>query len=241
MKELEICLSPALYHLYKKDKQVVVVIDVIRASTSICTAFHAGVSKIFPVTSAEEAMRSKEKGHIISGERNSEKLDGFDLGNSPFEFQSPTLKGKDLTMTTTNGTLAIQTAQSAHQVLIGSFINFDVLLNYLLKKESDVLLLCAGWEQKVNIEDSLFAGKVAQFLIQSGKFTSTSDSVSLSIEIYNASKENLYDYIISNSPRLKSKLSFLEDDIRYCLYGEQLEVLPVLKGECLVDMKNKSL
>ncbi|MCF8457010.1 MAG: 2-phosphosulfolactate phosphatase [Bacteroidales bacterium] len=235
MKEIEICLSPALYHHYKKDKQVVVVIDVIRASASICTAFHSGVSKIFPVTSTDEAILSKEKGRIISGERNSLKLEGFDLGNSPYEFKSPKLKDKELTMTTTNGTLAIQTAQDAHQVLIGSFINFDTLLKYLLNQEHDVMLLCAGWEQKVNIEDTLFAGKVAQALVQSGKFTSSSDAVSVAIEIYNASKENLFDYIISNSPRLKSKLSFLEDDIWCCLYGEQLEVLPVLKGKYLVD------
>ena len=238
MKEIDVCLSPALYHLYKTEKQVVVVIDVIRASTSICTAFHSGVSKIFPVISADEALLAKKKGHIISGERNSEKLDGFDLGNSPFEFQSPKLKGKELTMTTTNGTFAIQTAQSAHQVLIGSFINFDFLTNYLLNQENDVLLLCAGWEQKVNIEDSLFTGKIAQALIHSGTFSSSSDSVSLAIEIYNSAKKDLFSYIVSSSPRLKSKLSFLEDDIRYCLYGEQLNVLPVLKVDCLLDLKS---
>lgn len=236
MKVIDICLSPALYPLYKKVNQVVIVIDVIRASTSICTAFHSGAFKIFPVVTAEEALLSKKKGHVISGERNSLKLDGFDLGNSPFEFQSPKLKGKELTMTTTNGTLAIQTAQSAHQVFIGSFINFEILQNYLLKQENEVLLLCAGWEQKVNIEDSLFAGKLAQALIHSGKFTSSSDAVSLATEIYNVAKNDLFNYIISNSLRLKSKLSFLEDDIRYCLFGAQLNVLPVLKGNCLVDL-----
>lgn len=238
MFKIEVCLSPALYHLYEKENQVVVVIDVIRASASICTALHWGATKIYPVTNPDEALLAGKNGHLISGERYSKKLEGFDFGNSPFEFQSTKIKGKELTMTTTNGTHSICVAKNAEQVIIGSFLNFDYMLKYLIDQEKDILLLCSGWQQKVNIEDSLFAGKIAQAILTSKKITTSSDSVSLAIDIYKAAKDNLFEYIINASPRLKSKLYFLEKDIRYCLYGKQMDVLPVLQGEYLMKTGN---
>ncbi len=238
MNNIDVCLSPALFSLYERENHIVVVIDVIRASASICTALANGVKQIYPVDSIDEALHAQKKGHLISGERNSLKLEGFDFGNSPLEFCTTRLNNCILTMTTTNGTHAIMIAKSASSVLIGSFINFEILVNYLQNQNKNVILLCSGWQQKPNIEDTLFAGKVSLALMQLGKFASTSDSVSVATELYLAAESNIFNYIIDNSPRLKSKLSFLENDIRYCLYGEQINIIPMLKGNCLFNSHN---
>lgn len=235
--KVEICLSPSLYSLYKEDNQAVVVIDVIRASTSICTAINHGVTRIYPLLSADKANQFREKKVLIAGENQSIKLDGFDFGNSPLEFITDAIKGKELAMITTNGTNAILTANDASELLIGSFINFDSILKYLLTQEKKVLLLCSGWMGKVNIEDTLFAGKLANALLQSNNYVTSSDSVALAIDVFMNANNDLYDFIISSSPRLKSKLSFLKEDIKYCLFAEQMNVLPVYNGDFISNLK----
>ncbi len=234
--KVEICLSPSLYSLYKEDEQIVVVIDVIRASTSICVAISNGAKRIYPVLTIDEAMEYKRQGTLIAGENQSIKLEGFDLGNSPLEFNTDKIKGNELAMITTNGTNAILKAKDASSLLIASFINFDFVLNFLLKQNKNILLLCSGWTNKVNVEDTLFAGKLAQALLKSNKFTSDSDSVSIASGLYNKAADNLYNFILSSSPRLKSKLSFLEQDIRFCLYAEQLKVLPVYEDGYIANL-----
>ncbi len=225
--KVEICLSPALYDLYKEDEQIVVVIDVIRASTSICLALSNGINKLYPVLTIDDAMKHRKKGRLIAGENQSIKLDGFDFGNSPYEFIGKQTENKELAIITTNGTNAILKAKNADQLIIASFINFDYALNFLLKQNKNILLLCSGWTNKINIEDTLFAGKLSQALLKSNKFSSDSDSVSIASELYNQASADLYNFVLSSSPRLKSKLSFLEKDIRFCLFSKQLKVLPV--------------
>ena len=234
--KVDICLSPELYKYHKKDDQIVVVIDVIRASTSICVAISNNVKKLIPVETTEEALDFKAKGLLISGERESMKIEGFDFGNSPTEFLSDSIVGRELAMTTTNGTTAINIAKDASSLIIGSFINSDILISYLENCGKDVLLLCAGWKNTVNIEDTLFAGFVSQRLLGSGRYTADSDSVSLAISVFFAAKNNIYEFITSLSPRLKSKLSFLEEDIKFCLYSDKLNVIPVYKDGCFVNL-----
>ena len=138
-KIIEVCSSPALFGLYDSADSIVVVIDVLRATSSMCVAFEHGAEKIIPVEGVEETRKYKEKGFVIAAERDGEMIEGFDFGNSPFSFMGDAVKGKSIAISTTNGTQAIKVAKYAKQVVIGSFLNLDSLCEWLARQESNVL------------------------------------------------------------------------------------------------------
>jgi 2-phosphosulfolactate phosphatase len=232
--EIDVCLSPALYPIHAKPENVVVIIDVIRASATICTAFEYGVTEIVPLTDTTETLKYKDKGYLTAGERDSYKIDGFDFGNSPYQYMTDSLKGKKLAFTTTNGTKAIKTAASARKLLIGSFLNFDSLCKQLLLENSPVLLLCSGWKNAVSTEDVLLAGKIAKQLLETGKFHIQKDSVNIAIHLYEHAKDHLFEFIMKFSPRLESKRSWLEEDAKYCLSLNKTDKVPEMSGDRLV-------
>ena len=141
---VEVCFSPEQYSLHGNNFDIVVVIDVLRATSVICTAFHYGVKKIIPISSIEEAYIYLKKGFYVAAERKGEIVNGFKLGNSPLTYKNGDLEGQTLVITTTNGTKAIKTARDCKQLLIGSFLNLDALSNYLLQMNKNVLLLASG-------------------------------------------------------------------------------------------------
>ena len=231
---IEVCYSPQSYPLFHNPDSIVVVIDVLRATSAITTAFFHGVSKMIPVSTVEEALQYKKDGFLVAAERNAEIVEGFDLGNSPFGYMSNKVKGKTIAITTTNGTQAISAAREAHKVVIGSFLNLDVLVSYLKKEKKDVLFLCAGWKNKFNLEDTIMAGAAAQDLIYKHGFNSSCDSTLAAVELYKLAKHDLYGFLDHSSHRNRLSKLDLERDIKYCLTPNQCPVLPVLEGKFLV-------
>ena len=140
-------LPPNLFPLYAESFEVVVAIDVLRASSVICTAFQYGVNKIIPVSSINEAYDYLKKGYHVAAERNGEIVSGFNLGNSPRSYMNDNLIGQTLVLTTTNGTKAINVTDVSKLLLIGSFLNLDALCDYLIDLNKNVLLLGSGWQQ----------------------------------------------------------------------------------------------
>ena len=143
MKSIEVVYTPALLPLYEVKGKIVVVIDILRATSTMCVAFHTGVKRILPSSSPEECRIFKDFDFVISAERNALKVDGFDMGNSPFEYQNPLLIGKSVAFTTTNGTKAIKLSQKmeASEIIIGSFLNIETLCNWLLEQDNSIILL----------------------------------------------------------------------------------------------------
>src|ERR1700722_2690178 len=139
---IEVCFSPHSFPLYPHEECIVVVIDVLRATSSMCTALHYGVEKILPVASILEARNYQSKGFLVAAERQAQKVEGFDLGNSPFEYMKPELKGKVIVFTTTNGTQAIRAAKDAYKIAIGSFLNLSALCEWLTTQHKNIILLC---------------------------------------------------------------------------------------------------
>ena len=160
MKTIDVCLSPDLMHLYDVRDKTVVIIDILRATSCMTTAFAHGINSITPFAKLEDCIAMKAKGYFTAGERDGKKVDGFDLGNSPFEYMEEKLKGKKIAFTTTNGTQAIAKAIEAREIIIGSFLNLSAVTSHLLESNNKVLLVCAGWKGKVNLEDTLFAGAI---------------------------------------------------------------------------------
>jgi 2-phosphosulfolactate phosphatase len=231
---IEVCYSPQSYPLFHNAESIVVVIDVLRATSAITTAFYNGVLRMIPVATVEEASEYRKQGFLVAAERNGEMVEGFDLGNSPFGYMNKKVKGKTIAITTTNGTQAIEVAKAAQQVIIGSFLNLDTVIEYLRKSKKDVLFLCAGWKNKFNLEDTLFAGAVAQELIYKHGFNSNCDSTIAAMELYKLAKHDLYDFLSQSSHRNRLAKLDLERDVKYCLTPNQCPVLPIMEGKFLV-------
>jgi len=236
---VETCFLPGQFPLYQQDMGIVVVIDILRATSAMVTAFEHGVDRIIPVATIEEARQYLGRpGYIVAAERNGEVVEGFAFGNSPLAFREVDLKGKTIVMTTTNGTKAIHLARNARKMVIGAFLNISALTDWLLKQDDNILLLCSGWKDKFNLEDSVFAGAVMDKLLESGKFGVEEDSSIAAKYLYMAAKEN-YLSILKAAPRRK-RLEQLKlfDDVKFCLTPDQSRMIPELKDGVLVRMEH---
>lgn len=230
---VDVCFSPALFELYDPAECIVVVIDILRATSSICVAFAHGVNSIIPVSTVEEAMAYKKKGLLAGAERHGEMLEGFDFGNSPFSYMDEKIRGRDVVLTTTNGTRAINTAKSGYKVVIGSFLNLDVLCQWLKEQGRDVIALCSGWKNTFNLEDTLFAGALVYKLKSEFDFSLGRDSCIAAEYLYILGKNDMYKFLGESSHRMRLEKLGIEKDVQYCLTPNTAKVVPVLKGDTL--------
>lgn len=167
MATLNVHFLPALTTPEALAGSTVVVIDVLRATTTIATALAAGATEVIPCFEVEEARRVASElpagTVLLGGERGGRPIEGFDLGNSPLDYTAARVAGKTLVFTTTNGTRALQQCRQAKEVLLGAFVNLGAIVQRLLAADR-VDLLCAGTDGQITAEDVLFAGAVAQQL-----------------------------------------------------------------------------
>lgn len=231
---IEVCLSPALLPYYTFDNSIVVVIDIFRATSSICYGFENGAQRIIPVATVEECESYRGQDLLLAAERNGEVVQGFDFGNSPFSYTRDKVDGKTIILTTTNGTYAINEARRSHQVIVGSFLNLSAVASWLKQQDQDVLLLCAGWKNQVNLEDTLFAGAVVNKL--KGEFVHFCDASVAAEDLYLAAKDDLPGYLQKSSHSMRMKELNIEKDISFCLNIDICSVIPVLEENALVRM-----
>jgi 2-phosphosulfolactate phosphatase len=237
-KHIEVCFSPFLFELHKEEYDIVVVIDVLRATSAICAAFENGVEAIIPVSTIEEAQEYQKKGYLVGAERQGKIVEGFNFGNSPFSYMTEEVKGKEVVLTTTNGTRAIDLAKDAEIVVIGSLLNLDALCEWLEKQDKHILCLCSGWQNKFNLEDTICAGAISEYLLNTGKFKSDEDSSIAAKYLYLSAKDNYLGYLKSSSHRRRLKNLNLNEDIKYCLTPNLTRVIPVLKNGKLVNVQD---
>lgn len=235
-KRIEVCFSPDQYGLYEQEYSTVVVIDVLRATSAIVTAFQYGVKKIIPVSTIEEAIAYKSKGYLVGAERMGKIVEGFEFGNSPFAYMGKEVKGKTIVLTTTNGTRAINLAAKDHHVVIGSLLNLDALNEYLIELNENTLILGSGWQGKFNLEDSICAGAITEALLDSRKFESDEDSTIASLFLFKKAKDNYFGFLKASSHRRRLRNLNLNKDIKYCLTPNQTNVIPVYKNGAIVKL-----
>ena len=192
---LDICFSPALYPFYEKENDVVVVVDIFRASTTICAALSNGASAIIPIADIELAKKYKSEGFLVGAERNTRRVDFADFGNSPFEYTAAKVSGKEVVFTTTNGTRAIEAAKQCKHLFIGAFSNIDRLAHTCLESGERIVVLCAGWNNKVNIEDTLFGGAFAEKLAEKAEVVIASDAVRMALNLWESAKADPIDFL----------------------------------------------
>ncbi len=235
-QKLNVCLSPQLISSYADENSIIVVIDVLRATSAICTALHNGAEKIIPVVDVRVARDYLNKGYIVGAERNGEIVEGFEYGNSPLVFAGEHVAGKTIVLTTSNGTYALAAAQMAHQVIVGSFLNLDAVSGWLENQERDIVLLCAGWKQKFNMEDTLFAGAVVSQLQAANRVLALSDSAIAAEILYTKAKDNMFAFLENTSHRNRLRTMNIEEDVRYCLTPNTTSVIPMLENGNIVKM-----
>ena len=234
-KSLDVCLSPELLHLYKLEGSIVVVVDILRATSCMTTALANGVEYIVPVSELEKCKKYQSDGFLTAAEREGKKVDGFDFGNSPYSYIDNDVEGRKLSITTTNGTLSINKSVSADEVLVGSFLNKTAIVNYLKGKSENVLVLCAGWKGQVNLEDTMYAGALVEAL--RGYFAVEFDAAMLAENTYNASKADKFEYLKNSSHFKRLSKMGIEKDIQFCMQEDVFDVVPIMKGEKLVLLK----
>lgn len=233
---LHTCFSPALLHLYDLSNAVVVIIDVFRATSTIAAVLNNGAKCIIPVDSVAKAIEiSKNIGAIAAGERDGKIAEGLEHGNSPLEYSREFIEGKTLVLTTTNGTRLLQMAldNNASQIITGSFPNLGAVCNFLLKENKNVVLGCAGWKDRYNLEDTLFAGAVISKVKK--EFTIHCDSSLTAELLYEKHKKDLVGFApnLTHYHRLVERFGLIED-IKFCLTPGVANVLPVYEDGKLV-------
>ncbi|MDA0196506.1 MAG: 2-phosphosulfolactate phosphatase [Bacteroidetes bacterium] len=234
MPSLEVCLTPELIHLYPADGKIVVVTDILRATSCMVTALSEGIESITPVSTTTECRELQKLGYLAAAERNGEQVEGFDLGNSPLSYLENNFTGRKLAMTTTNGTLAINKSKNASELLIGAFLNLSVLSDYLKACHHDLLIVCAGWKGMVSYEDTLFAGALATKLGNS--FEIGCDSAMLSIEQYANTNDDLLSAIKKSSHYKRLHNLKISKDIEFCIDVDRYALIPRLDHNQLVSL-----
>ena len=230
-------LSPALLHVYDISNSIVVVIDILRATSTITTALYNGARSVIPVDSVSRCIEiGKQIDGITAGERDGKIAEGLSYGNSPFEYPREFIQDKTLVLTTTNGTKLLHMAldNGAKEIVIGAFSNLNAVCNHLTESKKNVMLACAAWKDRVNLEDTLFAGAVISKIKE--HYDINCDSSRIAESLYTQAKKNLFSFLKKNDASHYHRLMGfgLEKDIRYCLAENTADVLPVYRDGILV-------
>lgn len=233
---LNTSLSPALLHLYDLSNSVVVIIDVFRATSTITSALYNGAKCVIPVDSVPKAIEiSRNIDGIAAGERDGQIAEGLAHGNSPLEYGRDFIGGKTLVLTTTNGTRLLHMAleRGADTIVAGSFPNLSSVCEFLVAENKNVVLGCAGWKDRFNLEDTLFAGAIITRIKK--HFEIHCDSSLMAETMYAKHKNNLLAFApkLTHYHRLVERFGLIED-IRFCLTEDVANVLPVYRDGRLV-------
>ncbi len=237
LPKLEVCLSPALLQLYDPTDSVTVIIDVFRATSTIAAALHNGAERVIPVAAVDECIRigAATANSITAGERDGKVAAGLQYGNSPSEYPRPFIAGKTLVLTTTNGTRLLHMIRGAHSIITGSFLNLTAVCDYLIATRKPVLLGCAAWKDRFNLEDTLFAGAVVNRIAP--HFSINCDSARAAGTLEAQTGGAYLDYLRDSAHYHRLAAYGLEHDLAYCATPDLHPVVPILQGADLVSLR----
>lgn len=217
-----------------------VIIDVLRASSSITTAISNGAKKVIPVADMSDAMKiattMDQKDYLLCGEKNGTKIEGYHLGNSPAEYEPEVVQGKTLIFNTTNGTKAIKKASLANEVYVGSFLNQQAILNALQQHDDEIVLICSGWQGRLAIEDTLFAGSLLHSISGGNLPDNAKDGAKVAFGLFEKYGDDLAG-AISKSDHAKRLAELVPNsDIEFCCKVNEFDVLPGMRDGILTNL-----
>ncbi|GAB2966007.1 2-phosphosulfolactate phosphatase family protein [Hymenobacter coalescens] len=239
MPSIDICFSPELLPLYDLRGRVAVVVDVLRATSSIVTALASGVTHVFAVAELAECRAvGQEHGCLTAAERDGRQAKGFDLGNSPFGYLDGQLpvRGRAVAISTTNGTQALRRSLGADAVVIGAFLNLQAVADFARQQQKDVLVVCAGWKGQFCLEDTLFGGALAERLADAFD-TTHADATLAALHLWQQAKTDLQGYLLQSSHVRRLNSLEANKDFEFCLrLDEYPATLPVWREDRLVNL-----
>jgi len=254
---VEVCFSPKLFpDIVTTGEFTVVLVDILRATTTIVTAIGNGAEAIVPVETLEEARELKMEGYLVASERDGIQADFADFGNSAFSFTRDVIEGKTLVYCTTNGTKALHIASGAGgaedggvggargatslggaggpgPVVIGAFINLSAVTDWLASREQNVVVLCSGWKQKFCLEDTLFAGALTERLLATGRFQTECDSAHAAMDLWGLARADVLAYMEKAAHRHRLRKLGLDDVVPYSFSHDEVDVVPVFDGRVI--------
>lgn len=234
---IEVCFAPALFpYITTKEKALFVVVDILRATTSMSLAFHNGARSIIPVSDVEETRKFKDKGLLIAGERDCRKVEGFDFGNSPFDFVPEKVRGRTIAYSTTNGTQAIELAKNIGSVMIAAFVNFTSSLQWIMKQNKNTVIFCSGWQNTFSLEDAVFAGALIDRMMNEGNYEMTGDSSIVSLELWKAAQPDYTGFLRQGTHRNRLLQYYSEKEIDFCFSEDITRNIILLKNGELFDV-----
>jgi 2-phosphosulfolactate phosphatase len=233
---IEVCLTPELIDQHDLTGKIAVVVDIFRATSCMITGLAEGVKAIYPVSSVEACLALGADGMVTAGERGGKKIAEFDIGNSPFQYQDGKVTGKNVAITTTNGTLAIEKSKSASQILVGAFLNLSATASYLTDQNQSIVIHCAGWKGTPNLEDTLYAGALLAPLNNAG-FQIMGDSAELSLDFYLHNKTDLLSAAKKSDHAHRLSGFGATEDAGFCLQLDHYDgIVGKLEGDKIVKV-----
>jgi 2-phosphosulfolactate phosphatase len=234
---LNTVLSPSLLKLYDISNSTVVIIDILRATSTIAAALYNGAKAVIPVDSVADCIKlGKQMEVITAGERDGKIAEGLQYGNTPLQYTADFIKGKTLVLTTTNGTklLHVALAANAKGIITGSFCNISSVCDYLVNQKTNVILACAAWKNRINIEDTLFAGAVINRI--KGNFELNCDASQIAETLYLQAEGDLLSFMREkNASHYHRLMNFgLEKDIEFCFTEDNADILTLYSGGRLI-------
>ena len=236
----------SLAHSFKEEDvrdKTVVMIDVLRASSTMVTALHNGAKGVIAVEDMDDASKFSHnldaESFILSGEKDGITIEGYDLGNSPLEHTEEVVKDKTIILNTTNGTKAIRRCGLADRIIVGSFLNLQAIVDHLRQLDEEVVLVCAGWRGRLSLEDILCAGNIIYELCSGQLPESARDGAKVAFGLYEKFGDDIENSIKSSNYAVRLDGIVSEDDLSYCCQRSILQVLPVLNEGMITDLNGK--
>lgn len=231
---IDVLVTPQLSNNRDQVNKRIVVLDILRATSTIVKALHNGATEVIPVQESDEALSLvKSIGRnicLLGGERKGYKIEGFDLGNSPLEYTKETVEGKKIIFCTTNGTKAIKAVQGGTEVLIGSYLNMDCLVDYLKESNQDITLVCSGQDGNLCLEDLACAGMI---VLKVSETTPADLTDAAKVALFIAKQQartSLKKFIGNTEHGLSLKAIGMGEDIKACTALNSAPILPKFEG-----------
>ncbi|MET4106498.1 2-phosphosulfolactate phosphatase [Hymenobacter sp. UYP22] len=230
LPSLDVCFSPELLPLHDLRGKVAVVVDILRATSSIVTALAQGVTHLVPFSELAECQAQAAGGYLTAAERDGRQAEGVDLGNSPFGYLDGVVpvRGRCVAITTTNGTRALHLSAAADKVLVGAFLNIGAVAEHLRRLQKDVVVVCAGWKGNFCLEDTLFGGALAA-LLQTDFDTTSSDATLAALDLWKTAEADVAGYLLKSSHVRRLNSLEAHQDMEFCIRQDEYDLVPVFR------------
>lgn len=229
---IEVFFSANSFQEDELRNKTVVVIDVLRATSTIVTAMMNGAKGVIPVEDMGEASRISQSvdsdNYLLCGEKDGVKIEGYDLGNSPREYTRDSVENKTLIFNTTNGTKAIKKSLGSSTIYIASFLNLDAIVEALKSENNDIVLVCAGWKGRLALEDMLLAGNIIFNLTDGNLSEHADDGAKVAFGLFEKYGDDIQSVIFQSNHAQRLIKVVGEGDLEYCCQTNICNLLPVL-------------